>query len=67
MMQKTDCEKKVNSDGKNSTNINKTNNRLSPLSPGLEQRLGTDTTMWRDIVLVLYCFPPYSYVYIISK
>jgi hypothetical protein len=26
---------------KNSTNINKTYNRLSPLSPGLEQRLGT--------------------------
>jgi hypothetical protein len=39
MMQKTDCEKKVNSDGKNSTNINKTNNLLSPLSPGLEQAL----------------------------
>jgi hypothetical protein len=31
--------RKVNSDGKNSTNINKTNNLLSPLSPGLEQAL----------------------------
>jgi hypothetical protein len=28
-----------NPDGKNSTNINKTNNLLSPLSPGLEQAL----------------------------
>jgi len=29
----------LNSDGKNSTNINKTNNHLSPVCPGLKQTL----------------------------